>query len=79
VFLSPVLAVGARRTPDGCRPQPQVRGHGQTGSTSCAPHLDGTKVNWLVKATRKGVDFPVEPLRSDVKVRGAGPYRYLVA
>lgn len=41
---------------------------------------DGTKVSWLVKAERKGAaGFPVEPLKSEVDVRGDGPYRYLAS
>lgn len=40
---------------------------------------DGTKVSWMVKAERKGAaGFDVEPLKSEVTVRGDGPYRYLV-
>lgn len=40
---------------------------------------DGTKVSWLVKAERKdAAGFEVEPLKSDVTVRGDGPYRYIV-
>jgi hypothetical protein len=35
-------------------------------------------VAWRVIATRADVDqFPVEPLKSEVDVRGDGPYRYL--
>jgi hypothetical protein len=38
----------------------------------------GTRVQWLVKATRADVpQFEVEPLRTDVDVRGDGPYRYI--
>ena len=39
----------------------------------------GRRVSWLVKAIRKDVPpLVVEPRRSDVMVRGDGPYRYLV-
>lgn len=39
---------------------------------------DGTKVAWLVKATRADVPLlDAEPLRADVDVHGDGPYRYL--
>lgn len=39
---------------------------------------DGTRVAWLVKATRADVEpFDVEPLRADVLVHGDGPYRHL--
>ena len=38
---------------------------------------DGTRVHWLVKATRRGADFDVEPQRADVVAHGDGPYRYL--
>src|SRR5690606_3505161 len=40
---------------------------------------DGTKVAWLVKAERRdAAGFEVEPLKSEVSVRGDGPYRYPV-
>lgn len=44
-----------------------------------SPAPDGTRVAWLVKATR--ADLPVldaEPLRTQVQVAGTGPYRYIV-
>jgi hypothetical protein len=37
----------------------------------------GTKVSWLVKATRKNTGFDPEPLRTDYIAHGDGPYRYL--
>lgn len=40
---------------------------------------DGTPVGWRVFATRKNAAFPVEPRRSDITVRGDGPYRYIAA
>lgn len=41
------------------------------------PAPDGTRVHWLVKATRRNAGFDVEPLRVDVDPHGDGPYRYL--
>jgi len=39
---------------------------------------DGTRVAWLVKATRADVPLlEAEPLRASVDVHGDGPYRYL--
>jgi hypothetical protein len=39
---------------------------------------DGSRVHWLVKATRADVpQFDVEPKRADSDVRGDGPYRYI--
>lgn len=39
---------------------------------------DGSRVAWLVKAIRRAIPpFDPEPLKSDVKVRGDGPYRYI--
>ena len=37
----------------------------------------GTRVHWLVKATRKDTGFDVEPRRADYIAYGDGPYRYL--
>jgi hypothetical protein len=39
---------------------------------------DGTRVDWLVKATRRHADFDVEPVREGLRVAGSGPYRYVV-
>jgi hypothetical protein len=39
---------------------------------------DGTRVDWLVKATRRNADFDVEPARKGLRIAGSGPYRYLV-
>lgn len=38
----------------------------------------GIKFYWRVDAVRKGTSFAVEPNRSDVSVRGNGPYTYIV-
>src|SRR5438309_22939 len=37
------------------------------------------RVHWLVRATRKGAAFDVEPNRADVVAHGDGPYRYLTS
>lgn len=67
VQLTPVGAL--------CRVASEPIANGRFTVLSDAP--DGTRVDWLVKAARRGADFPVEPLRSEVQVNGVGPYRYI--
>jgi hypothetical protein len=76
VFLSPMITSMGRQPMVPSAAASEVSG-GRFHILCAAP--DGTRINWLVKATRKDAGFPVEPLRSEVTVSGDGPYRYLSA
>jgi hypothetical protein len=80
----PPLALAPESAPVTLPESEQIHGaaasvpdaNGRFRISSTAP--DGTRFVWLVKATRAdGPPLTAEPLRSEVSVRGDGPYRHI--